>query len=227
MFKTGFSAYACAGDTITTEIDGFTITATIHADTDTRTPWEDDCGHGPVSDWTRRDKAPGELVLNSDHGSKRFYDYAEACRIARRDGWGTLAPYRMAETIQASDGTWLASATCQSKGTIHGTGNDINEAIRSLYAAHRATFPSARAYAARAAMADYEVLRAWCNDEWTYCGIDVTVERDGVELVEQYECALWGVELNYPGDNGSYLLDVANEQAAEALHNAKHRWSLA
>ncbi len=63
-----------------------------------RTPWEEEDGHGPVSDWRRRnyaghyDKAPGEMLLHEDRGSARFYDFAEACRIARAEGWDA-APY--------------------------------------------------------------------------------------------------------------------------------------
>lgn len=44
-------------------------------------------GHGPVTAWTTRSKHPGELVINKDRGRARYYDFAEACRIARRDGW--------------------------------------------------------------------------------------------------------------------------------------------
>ena len=71
---------------------GLTFRVEHHYDHDSNEPWNECDGHGPVSDWTSRDERPGELVLNSDRGSKRFYDYAEACRIALRDGWNT-APY--------------------------------------------------------------------------------------------------------------------------------------
>jgi len=50
-------------------------------------PWEEHDGHGIVSDWTRRAKAPGERILASDHGSFRYYDFAESVKLARRDGW--------------------------------------------------------------------------------------------------------------------------------------------
>ena len=50
-------------------------------------PWKEFDGHGIVSDWTSRDKAPGELILCEDHGTKRFYDFAETCKLARKD-WG-------------------------------------------------------------------------------------------------------------------------------------------
>lgn len=161
------------GDTITAEHDGFTLTATIHDDSDSGALWDNSDGHGPVSDWTSRDKRPGELVLHSDMTSKRFYDFAEACQIAARDRWGV-------------DGGMLPNET-------------------------------PKAYAARAAMRDYEVLKAWCNDEWSYCGVAVTVSRGDVQLTGDYDHALWGIERNYPGSDNSYLRDVANEYADEAL----------
>ncbi len=61
-------------------------------DDDSDAPWDREDGHGPVSDWTTRDKRPGEMILCSDRRMKRFYDFAEAVKIARRDGWNT-APF--------------------------------------------------------------------------------------------------------------------------------------
>ena len=61
-------------------------------DSDSDAPWDNEDGHGPVSDWEHRSKKPGEMILNSDRGSHRFYDFAEAVKIAKRDGWNT-APY--------------------------------------------------------------------------------------------------------------------------------------
>lgn len=80
------------GDTFTHE--GLTFTFRMERDDDHGAPWEDEDGHGPVSDWTRRDKAPGEMVLCEDRGSRRFYDFAAAVRIAKRDGWNA-PPYNV------------------------------------------------------------------------------------------------------------------------------------
>lgn len=33
------------------------------------------------------------MILATDHGARRFYDFAEAVKIARRDGWDT-PPYK-------------------------------------------------------------------------------------------------------------------------------------
>ena len=51
-------------------------------------PWKEHGSHGVVSEWTTRGKAPGERVLNKDHGSYRYYDFQETMKIAKRDGWG-------------------------------------------------------------------------------------------------------------------------------------------
>lgn len=64
-----------------------TFSVKFEQDADAGAPWENADGHGPVTGWETRDKLPGELVLNTDRNSKRFYDFAEACRIALRDGW--------------------------------------------------------------------------------------------------------------------------------------------
>ena len=70
---------------------GHTFRVRFPHDADHGAPWEECDGHGPVSDWTRRDKRPGERILIEDHGSRRYYDVAEALQIARRDGWNTLS----------------------------------------------------------------------------------------------------------------------------------------
>jgi hypothetical protein len=74
------------GDTF--ERNGRTFRVKIEHDDDGAAPWERADGHGPVSDWTRRDKRPGEWVLSSDRNSKRYYDAQDAARLARVDGWG-------------------------------------------------------------------------------------------------------------------------------------------
>ncbi len=75
------------------EHEGLTFTFRTERDEDTGAPWDEHDGHGPVSDWTSRDKYPGELVLSSDrHGVKRYYDFAAAVAMAKRDGWNA-PPY--------------------------------------------------------------------------------------------------------------------------------------
>lgn len=49
-------------------------------------PWEEcDC-YGTVSNWERRDKYPGEVIIASDRGSYRFFDLAGLVAELRHDG---------------------------------------------------------------------------------------------------------------------------------------------
>ena len=75
------------GDKVTLP-DGFILTFTSDYDTHHGAPWDEECGHGPVSDWVHCEKRSGELLLCSDGILKRFYDFAGAMVIAKRDGWG-------------------------------------------------------------------------------------------------------------------------------------------
>jgi hypothetical protein len=149
-------------------LDSFTFThngaeyvAELHLDDTCETPWDREDGHGPVTGWQRRAKLPGEMVLCEDRGARRFYDFAEACRIAQRDGWDA-PPYR--------------------------TGTK-------------------RQRAARAALADFNRLRDWCNDEWHYLGVIVR-HADACQCCGESE-SLWGIE----SDAHDYLREVARELA--------------
>lgn len=175
-FLEGFGNYASAGDKITLEHDGITYTATLHNDDDSDAPWERDDSHGPVTDWmSKDDKRAGYRVLSVDGRSARFYDFAEAIEIAKRDGWDS-EPYN--------------------------TGTKGERAVRAVEA-------------------DFKALKAWCNDEWHYVGVSVTAERLGVDLVDSYDVALWGIECNYPNADNSYLLEVANDLLPEAITQAQ------
>lgn len=52
------------------------------------TPWVLLDSYGPVSEWTRRDKRAGELILATDGRSKRLYNFQEAIKKAKAEGWG-------------------------------------------------------------------------------------------------------------------------------------------
>jgi hypothetical protein len=108
------------------ELNGVKFVATVERDEDCGPPWEECDGHGIVSDWTMRAKKPGEMILHQSRWGKRYYNFAESVKIARRDGWNA-APYT-------------------------GTRGEC---------------------AARAAMANFEYLRKWCDDEWHYTVVTV------------------------------------------------------
>lgn len=181
MFTKSFGRYAGDGDSITCEVDGFTVTARIYNDDDNSPPWERDCAHGDVTDWMPSydggTMSKGWVVLCTDRSSLRAYDMAGAVRTALADGWGVPG------------------------GRLKGERK--------------------RAYAVRAAEHDFEVLKAWCNDDWRYVGVAVTVSRDDVDLTGEYDHAVWGVDCNYPGSDNSYLMAVANEHLPEALDAAR------
>lgn len=73
--------------TDTIERHGVTYEIEWIADDCADAPWENSDCHGPVSDWERRSKRPNEMILNTDRGFSRFYDFQEAMRIAKRDRW--------------------------------------------------------------------------------------------------------------------------------------------
>ena len=174
FFTETFGGKTYPGETISAAYGPVTITAKIEHYYDMREPWYEHDGHGPVSDWTRRAKNAGEMVLIEDRESRRYYDFAETVKIARRDGWNcneTLALQEAGQTFTAGE------------------------------------------IAHRAAMADFNRLRAWCNEEWSWIGVVVTIECDGVEIGS---ASLWGIE----SDAGECLDEVAEELAYDALAEA-------
>ena len=65
------------------------------------------------------------------------------------------------------------------------------------------------------------IMDAWERDEWHYFGVVVVVYKSEVLLTSKYGNALWGIEVNYPGADNSYLRRVANELLGEALDEAR------
>jgi len=161
-----YGNYYDKGETIKLRA-GYTALVRYDYDQDYGAPWENCDGHGPVSEWTSRDKAPGERILSEDRGSRRYYDYAEAMRIAKREGWDA-EPYR--------------------------TGTKGERARRAVDR-------------------DFEFLRAWCNDEWHYIGVMVTVFHNGIEIAED---SLWGIE-----DCGDYWREIAADMIETAIQQHK------
>jgi hypothetical protein len=168
--------------------NGYAIRILIHPDENTGAPWDMDEGHGPVSDWSTRDKRPGEWILNSYRGAHRFYDAAEAARIAERDGWG----------LGTDEITGLVARLKKADASELTRGEIIAEAVRR----------------------DFDFLRGWCNDEWSYIGFTAELmhEREnGVfEVVQKLNASCWGFEDTRGGR--SYMLEeAAGEATREAL----------
>ncbi len=153
-------------------MDGRLFRVALHYDYCTGEPWVEHDGHGEVSDWERRSKRPGEMVLVEDRGSRLFYDFAGAVRKARAEGWNK-APY-----------TWRTK----------------------------------REQAAAAALADFKRMRAWCNDEWHWCWMEVTL-LDGYGEATDISSSLGGLE----SDGGEYLDETARELMADCLRQLEAR----
>ena len=89
-------------DTITH--NGLTFSVKTEWDADSGAPWEEEDGHGPVREVRANytgymGKRPGERLLSYDFNHRGLaYDFAEAMRIAKRDGWG-LAPEDMEKLV--------------------------------------------------------------------------------------------------------------------------------
>jgi hypothetical protein len=84
------------------EHSGHSLSVTFHYVLDSEAPWKSEDGHGPVSEWTSRDKRAGEKVLFVDGRQKLYYDYAEAIKIAKRDGWDS-PPYKTGTKAQQAE----------------------------------------------------------------------------------------------------------------------------
>lgn len=147
-----------------------TFAVEVHDDHDHGAPWVECDGHGPVTGWVLRDKRPDELVLNSSHGEKRYYNFKEACKLALRDGWGC---------------------------------NDLDGT------------ETPRQKASKAAIADFEYLRAWCNNEWHYVGVEVTLLDSEGNKTEVSE-SVWGIEST--DDQLSHNAWVLADELAHGLH---------
>ena len=67
-----------------------------------------------------------------------------------------------------------------------------------------------------------QIMKAWEDGDWFYCGVVLSVARDGV-VIDDHAASLWGVEANYPDTDNSYLAQVANDLLPEALASAEVR----
>jgi hypothetical protein len=204
------------GDTF--ERNGVLLRVNIEHDDSHGAPWDEHDGHGPVSDWTRRDKRPGELILSTDRGFKRFYDLAEANRIARRDGWG------LSDDEQAAMLARLSRPRIVRR--VVGAEYRVIDGLRAPKLTHEtvtipgrdATKPLTRGEIRAAAVArDYEYLRRYCEGQWHYVGVIVTPlcmadDEPDDDMPNDYGFAVWGIE----SDASDYIAEIVDDLADEA-----------
>jgi hypothetical protein len=67
------------------------------------------------------------------------------------------------------------------------------------------------------------ILEAWERGEWSWCGVVLSIYRDGV-LLDGHAASLWGLALNFPAftkrdqaRSNCYLTECAEEMIPEAL----------
>ena len=65
-----------------------------------------------------------------------------------------------------------------------------------------------------------EAHGAWIAGEWWYGGLVLSVNKADVVLSDN-AASIWGLEINYPNGDNSYLTEVANELLPEALEEGK------
>lgn len=165
----------------TFEHRGRTFRVDFAPDEDMGPPWKEHDGHGEVSDW-RRSSWCG------------YADKAPGERPLYRDG-GAVLFYDWAGTI--------------AKAKREGWGMSERDPLPAerLPDGRR---PTAGQIAERAVEEDFQRLKAWCEDRWSWIGILVReVDEDGEPVGEL--ASLWGVE----SDAGEYLAEVARDLADE------------
>lgn len=94
------------------EFDDCRVRIDYHHELYSEPPWERSEGHGPVRKSTipnfssSNDKRPGERPMNRAcrNEYQYYYDWAAACKLARKDGWNAPpydAPNRVERAVQA------------------------------------------------------------------------------------------------------------------------------
>jgi len=73
--------------------DGSRFRVEYEYDHDADYPWENAASYyqGIVSDWTTRDKRPGELLLCESRGFKRYYDFQGSLKRAKDEDWDSVS----------------------------------------------------------------------------------------------------------------------------------------
>ena len=161
-------------------INGYNFIIVNELDDDC-TPWEYlDNDANIISDWTRPDKKPGELILNTGGTFKRFFDYQLACKYALDNQWGSR------DSLPTDTKKQIAS---------------------------------------KAALNLFNYLRSWCNDEWVYRYIKITLIDPYTNQETDFIESCGGIE-----DLNNYDQDWINENAAVLIESFKsqqlHSWEI-
>ncbi len=119
----------------------------------------------------------------------------------------------------------LALAEDRGSRLVYDVDDSVRKALEDGWVATkgRQGSPYHRAKTRAAVMKDYEALKAWCDNEWSYFGVAVTAFKAGVDLTGEYSHAVWGIDGNHPHGDNRYFLEVADDLADAALSAAKEK----
>lgn len=167
---------------------GLRFTVDTEPDLDHGAPWEAADGHGIVTEWISQADQYDSPELYQDRS--KFYPLG----TPERDGSQRF--YDMEATIRkAVKEQWgLSPQAMQDLQNEWQAGTVLSQAVIT----HRAV------------LLDRDYLAAWCNDEWHYVGVVVTLQ--GTSL----QATLWGVQDN----DEDYIRTVARELADELIATA-------
>jgi len=121
-------------------------------------------------------------------------------RVLIRDGYGgSCRYYDFAATIQqATKDGW-------------GIGEDAEKALETRLARK----PTKKEITAESVEQDYNRMRAWCLDEWHWCGVVITMLQDiNGGKVRDIDVSVWGIDGD---DQYEYLTETAYELAEECI----------
>lgn len=169
------------------EHDGHTFKCEVIRDDDQGTPWEQSDGHGDVSDWVR---------MRDGHVTGKQPGQRVLC-TDDRNRYARLYDMKGAMVRAKRDGWGIST-------------EETDELTQKL--GRKPTQGEIRACAVER---DYEYLRGWCTDAWTYVGVKVTLVLEGEDgdTESDYSNSLWGIESNAT----DYISDVARELAEQTL----------
>jgi hypothetical protein len=244
-FERGFGdgdGYVCDGDTISVDVDGFTVTAEIVRDDSSDAPDERQDGFWP-SDDPKADGFIGDgYKLTEDELSESFefvnhgVEHSQSfqgCGVSGTDfeevSTGIGSSYREAlddafEQACSSQGFHVSQSEAIEAAILAEsedvTVSDENEDQTSEVWHHASIRYNLVSPILKAKTEAQRIMDAWKADEWWYVGVRLSVKRGDVTLCG-HAASVWGIECNYPRSDdkldNSYLTDTANELLDEAL----------
>jgi hypothetical protein len=130
------------------------------------------------------------------------YDHHCGCPWDECDGHGPVSEW---ETRAKKPGEWVLTKS-MGASRFYDFQAAMKLAKKDRWNTKPYTWATKGQQAEAAVRADFEFLRRWCNDQWFYCGIVVTLLDDDEEKTDVSH-SLWGIE----SDAQDYIETVIND----------------